>query len=175
LVRKTSGPLQGWLSYTWSKTTRSIPGVNQNTTFPASYDRRHAFSLAATYTLSSRWSFGGNWVYSTGRPITVPSGKYQYRHYLVDEYTSRNGYRLPDFHRLDLSATLKSKTIPNRKWSSELNISLYNVYNRKNPFTVFTRAKQDSNGNTIEGTTEKEAVMIYLFPVLPSVSYSIHF
>jgi hypothetical protein len=175
LVKKTRGKLNGWISYTWSKTTRYIEGVNQNQAFPASYDRRHNTNLVLTYDLNERWSFGANWVYGTGRPITLPAGKYQYKHFVVDEYTSRNGFRLPDFHRLDLSATLKSRSVPGRKWSSEWNFSLYNAYNRKNPFTIYTRTVQDSEGNTVQGSSEKEAVMIYLFPILPSISYNLKF
>lgn len=175
LVKKTRGKLNGWVSYTWSKTTRYIDGVNQNMAFPANYDRRHSTNVVLTYDLNDRWSFGATWVYGTGRPITLPAGKYQYKHYVVDEYTSRNGFRLPDFHRLDLSATLKSRVVPGRKWSSEWNFSLYNAYNRKNPFTIYTRTPRDAEGNAIRGTTEKEAVMIYLFPILPSVSYNIKF
>jgi hypothetical protein len=105
----------------------------------------------------------------------LPAGKYQYKHFVVDEYTSRNGFRLPDFHRLDLSATLKSRIVPGRKWSSEWNFSIYNAYNRKNPFTIYTRTVRDSEGNTVQGSSEKEAVMIYLFPILPSISYNLKF
>lgn len=172
-LKKSKGPVKGALSYTWSKTMRKLNNVNQGEPFPASHDRRHSASLTGTYDFSERLSFGLQFVFSSGRPITVPSGKYIKDHYVVNQYSTRNGYRLPPFHRLDLSATLKSKEKPGRKWSSKWNFSIYNVYNRKNTFTLYTRPKLDENNKPIG--LQQEAVKIYLFSILPSVSYSIEF
>jgi len=176
MAEKKQGNLTGFLSYTLSKVTRNIPGVNQDISFYANYDRRNVVNVAAVYELSDRWTFGSTFNYSTGRPITLPGGRYQYDIYNVDYITSRNGYRLPDFHRLDVSATWNPK--PKRvdqRWKSQWIFSVYNVYNRKNPFTIYTRTKEDSEGNIVGDGTQKEAVLIYLFPVLPSVTYNFKF
>jgi hypothetical protein len=176
LAEKKQGRFTGFISYTLSKVTRTIPGVNQGLPFIANYDRRHAINIAALYELDSRWTFGTTFTYSTGRPITLPNGRYRYDVYNVDYITSRNGYLLPDFHRLDLSATLDPKPKrADKKWKSQWVFSIYNVYNRKNPFTIYTRTKQDEDGNIIGNGTEKEARLIYLFPILPSVTYNFKF
>jgi hypothetical protein len=175
MVNKKEGKLTGMLSYTWSKTTRKIPDVNAGDPFPANYDRRNSLNISATYDISRKWSFGTNFTYSTGRAITLPAGKYQFGHYNPDVITERNGYRLPDFHRLDLSATLNPNRKPNRRWHGQWVFSVYNVYNRQNPFSIYTRTKQDDEGNVIGDGTEKEARMIYLFPILPFVTYNFKF
>jgi len=174
MVEKKQGDITGFFSYTLSNVTRQVPGVNQDVAFPANYDRRNAFNLAIVYERSARWTFGTTFNYSTGRPITLPAGRYQFSVYNVDYISTRNGYRLPDFHRLDLSATWNPKAKKERRWKSQWIFSVYNVYNRKNPFTVYTRTKDDSDGNP-SANGEKEAVLIYLFPVLPSVTYNFKF
>jgi hypothetical protein len=176
MAEKKQGDFTGFLSYTLSKVSRDIPGVNQDFSFPANYDRRNVLNLALIYERSSRWTFGTTFNYSTGRPITLPGGRYQFSVYNVDYISSRNGYRLPDFHRLDVSATWNPKPKrEDRRWKSQWVFSIYNVYNRKNPFTIYTRTKEDSDGNVVGDGTQKEAVLIYLFPVLPSVTYNFKF
>jgi hypothetical protein len=175
LAEKKRGQLTGFLSYTWSKVIRDIPGVNQDLEFVANYDRRNVVNLALLYELNPQWTFGTTFNYSSPRPITMPSGSYQYNTYNVDYITERNGYSLPAYHRLDLSATLDPKQKRERKWKSQWVFSIYNVYSRKNPFTIYTRTKQDKDGNIIGDGTEKEARLIYLFPILPSVTYNFKF
>jgi hypothetical protein len=175
MVNKKEGKLSGMLSYTWSKTMRKVPDVNLGNPFPANYDRRHVFNISATYDINRKWSFGGNFTYSTGRPITIPAGKYEFSNYHPDLVTERNGYRLPDFHRLDLSLTLNPLKNLNRKWKGQWVFSVYNVYNRQNPFSIYTRAKQDDDGNVIGDGSQSEARMIYLFPILPFVTYNFKF
>lgn len=171
---KSKGPLQGSVSYTLSKTEYDIPGVNQDQPYPANYDRRHNINLAGVYELNDKFTFGLNWVYGTGRPITIPSGKYNFDGYSVDLISKRNGYQLPDFHRMDASLTINPRKNKNRKWKSSWVISVYNVYNRKNAFTIYTRLLQDDEGNIIDPDV-KEARMVYLFPFLPSVTYNFTF
>ncbi len=175
MAQKKTGDFTGFLSYTWSKTERNIPDVNQDETFFANYDRRNSLNMVATYELNDRWTFGANFTYTTGRPITIPSARYSYEGYQVDLITERNGYRLPDYHRMDVSATLTPRKNANRKMKSSWIFSIYNVYNRSNAFSIYTRVKQDEDGNVVGNGTEKEARMIYLFPILPSVTYSIKF
>jgi hypothetical protein len=175
MVNKKEGKLTGMLSYTLSKAERKIPGVNQGHTFAANYDRRNALNIQAAYDYNDRWTFGATFTYSTGRPITIGSGKWEYGSYNPDVITQRNGYRLPDFHRLDLSATLSPRKNIGRRFKGTWVFSIYNVYNRKNPFTIYTRTTQDKEGHVTGDGRQKEARLIYLFPIMPSVTYNIKF
>lgn len=175
-AQKKEGKITGFVSYTLSKVIRNVPGVNQGNSFAANHDRRNVVNVAATYDLNERWQFGSIFTYSTGRPITLPSGRYEFGTYNVDLVTERNGYRLPAYHRLDLSATWNRKPKhPERRWRGQYVFSIYNVYNRHNPFTIFTRTKQDEDGNPIGDGTEKEARLIYLFPIYPSFTWNFKF
>lgn len=174
-LNKTKGRLQGFASYTWSKAEMKAPDVNNNSVFPANHDRRHNINLAMVYELNDRWSLGSNFTYATGRPITLPTGKYELDNYQVDYFSSRNGYRLPDFHRMDISATLNPKKNPNKKWESSLTFGVYNIYNNKNPFTIYSRKKQDDEGNIIGDGTEKELRLVYLFGALPYFTWNFNF
>ncbi|MGK7388927.1 MAG: TonB-dependent receptor [Candidatus Cyclobacteriaceae bacterium M2_1C_046] len=175
MLQKNQGNFNGFVSYTLSKAMRQIPGVNNSEPFVANYDRRHAFSLTGTYDYSERWTFGMNFTYSTGRPITIPAGSYIYNNYNVNYITERNGYRLPDYHRIDLSATLTPLKNKERKIKGEWVFSIYNVYSRKNPFTVYTRLEPVEEGSNQVQPYQKEARLIYLFPILPSVTYNLRF
>ncbi|MGE0589181.1 MAG: carboxypeptidase-like regulatory domain-containing protein [Cyclobacteriaceae bacterium] len=175
LAEKTEGKFTGFASYTLSKVTRTVPGVNQGKAYLANYDRRHVFNAAATYEFSSKWTFGATFTYSSGRPITIPSGRYEFEDYNVDMITERNAYKLAPIHRLDLSATLTPQKNKDRKWHGQWVFSLYNVYNRQNPFTLYTRTMQDEDGNIVGDGSQKEARMVYLFPVIPSVTYNFKF
>jgi hypothetical protein len=175
MLNKKEGKFIGMATYTWSKTLRKVPGVNRGAVFPANHDRRNVVNLQAAYDLNAKWTFGGTFTYSTGRPLTLPAGKYEYGDYNPDVITSRNSYKLPDFHRLDLSVTLNPRKNTSRKWKGQWILSIYNVYNRHNPFTVYTRTRQDKDGNIIGDGTEKEARLIYLFPILPFVTYNFKF
>ncbi|HEY4656205.1 MAG TPA: TonB-dependent receptor, partial [Cyclobacteriaceae bacterium] len=175
MLNKTKGRLTGSVAYTWSRTVREIDGVNHGNEFFANYDRRNVFNVYATYELNPRWTFGASFNYGTGRPITLPAGKFEFGNYNPDVITERNGYRLAAYNRLDLSATLKTRQRPDRKWKGEWVFSVFNVYNQQNPFTIYTRTKQDDDGNIIGDGTEKEARLVYLFPILPSVTYNFKF
>ncbi len=175
LLKKTKGRLRGQVSYTLSKAEVSIPTVNQDRAFPANHDRRHNLNLLMTYQLSDHWEFGGTFSYSTGRPITLPTGKYEFDGYIVDYFAPRNSYRLPDFHRMDISFTHRSKKNADRRFQVTKVFGIYNLYNRKNPFTIYTRVKQDEEGNIIGNGQEKEARLIYMFGILPYVSWNFSF
>ncbi|MFN3403746.1 MAG: TonB-dependent receptor [Cytophagaceae bacterium] len=168
-IKKNTGPLTGWISYTWSKTERNIPGVNDGKTYFASYDRRHNANFVGSYDINSRWNISANWVYGTGRPINLPVAKYNmFDNKVPALYPERNYYRMPAYHRLDLAVTLNSKKKEGRKWESSWNFSIYNLYARKNPFTMMIRDKADSPG-------EKEVIMIYFPAPIPSITYNFKF
>jgi hypothetical protein len=175
MVNKTQGKLTGSVGYTLSKAMRKVPGVNLDKSFAANYDRRHVANIQAAYDMNDRWTFGATFTFSSGRPITLPTGKFEYQNYQPDVISERNGYRLPAFHRLDLSATYTPKKNANRRWKGQWVFSVYNAYNRKNPFTIYTRITKNDDGDTIGDGYTKEARMIYLFPILPSVTYNFKF
>lgn len=175
MLNKKEGKLSGMVSYTWSKAMRKINGVNLGNEFFANHDRRNVINVQAVYEKNDKWIFGGMFTYSTGRPVTFPAGKYEYGNYNPDVFTNRNGYRLPAFHRLDLSVTMNPRKNISRKWKAQWVFSVYNVYNRQNPFTIYTRTKEDDKGLIIGDGSQKEARLIYLFPVLPSVTYNFKF
>ncbi len=173
-LQKTAGKLNGTAAYTFSNATVDNPYLNGGEPFPANYNRRHNLTLNAFFDLNEKWSFGGTWLYSSGRPITIPAGRYEYDGYNIDYITSRNGYLLPPVHRLDLSAILTPRKNNQRKWQSSWVFAIYNVYNRKNPFTIYTRVARDDDG-LVTDTYQKEAMMVYLFSILPSITYNFSF
>jgi hypothetical protein len=181
---KSKGKLTGQIGYTLSWAKRQIPNVNAGRVYYSSFDRRNTLNSVLTYQLTPRLSFGATFTYQTGRPITMATGRALIGGKFVNVISERNGFRLPDFHRLDFSATLKSKTVPGRRWNSEFTLSVYNVYNRKNPFIIVVQpTTTDSKnldgtigpGDPIVGTQTKEVVLTYVFPILPSIGYTINF
>jgi hypothetical protein len=162
LVRKRYGPLSGWLAYTLSRTQETFDGINNGQPFPARQDRTHDISLVLIYDYNTTWTFSATWVYNTGNAVTFPSGNYWLDGRLVPYYTERNGYRMPAYHRLDLSATW---TLGPR---SNLNFSVYNAYNRMNAY--FITFRQDPNDRQ-----KTQAVQTTFFPFIPSITYNFKF
>ncbi|MCF6359437.1 MAG: TonB-dependent receptor [Cyclobacteriaceae bacterium] len=169
--KKTRGRFTGFVNYTWSKSTRLIPGVNLGNPFPSNFDRRNAFNILASYLLSERWNFSSTFTYSTGRPITLPTGQYEYQFYRPSYISERNGYLLPAYHRLDFSAVLTPLKNKNRHIQTKWVFAIYNAYNRQNPFTLHARDIEVDDVST----GQKEFVMIYLFPIVPSVTFNLSF
>jgi len=166
LFRKNKGRLHGWIGYTLSHSVRHFPAINNGRAYPAKQDRIHDLSVVAIYDLNRRWSFSATWVYYTGNAVTFPSGKYIIENNYVNYYTERNGYRMPPYHRFDLNATLGPKK--ERKWQSFWNFSIYNVYARKNAYSITFQTKEDAPWIT-------EAVKLYLFSIVPTVTYNFKF
>jgi hypothetical protein len=165
-VKKNEGKLTGWLGYTLSRTMRQFDLINNGTAFPARHDRVHDISIVGMYYLTKNLKLSASWVYYTGNAVTFPSGKYTIDGHLVNYYTERNGYRMPDYHRLDLGLTwIRKKT---DKWESSWNFSVYNAYARENAYYIDFRESEDNPGKT-------EAVQVSLFKAIPSVSYKFKF
>ncbi len=166
MLKKKYGALNGWIGYTLSRTELNIPGINEGNWYPARQDATHDVSVVAIYDVSNRWNFSGTWVYRTGNAITFPSGKYEVDGQVQLYYTERNGYRMPAYHRLDLGATY---TFPKRgSYESSLNFSVYNAYARKNAFSIDFEQVPDDPSKT-------QAVLTYLFTIMPSVTYNFKF
>ncbi len=168
LIKKNKGKLTGWVGYTYSRSLRKIDGINNDEVYSAPYDRPNDLSIVLNYDFSPRLSFGTTWVYSTGNPVTFPVGRFEYGNTTVPVYSSRNSYRMPDYHRLDLSVTWREKYKPDRKWHSEFNVSIYNAYNRKNPYVINFQSEPDNPNITFAEST-------YLFGIIPSFTYNFKF
>jgi hypothetical protein len=169
MLRKNSGRINGILSYTLSRTTREFEQLNQGRSFPAKYDRLHDASVMANFVASPKWTFSGVFVYGTGNALNLPIARYVIQGNIVNEYGPRNSFRMPAYHRLDLSATYvahKSKRI-----ESAWIFSVYNVYNRRNPYYIYF----ETDGNLQEYKLETSLKQVSLFPVLPSVTYRLKF
>jgi outer membrane cobalamin receptor len=166
LLKKREGRLTGWISYTLSKTERRIEGINQNRWYNARQDRTHDLAIVGVYQLNEKWTFSANWIFYTGDAVTFPAGKYTIDDQTVFYYTERNGYRMPNYHRLDLGATLQLKK--KGRYASELNFSIYNAYGRANAYSIEFRESKDHPGTT-------EAVQTTLFKYIPSITYNFKF
>lgn len=166
LFKKTTGKLIGWIGYTLARTEKLIDGINERNWYPARQDRIHDITIVGMYELSDRWTLSGSWLYNTGNAVTFPSGKYVVDDQVVFYYTERNGYRMPDYHRLDLGATWKLRK--GDRFSSELSFSIYNAYGRENPYVINFRENENNPSVT-------EAYQISLFKWVPAVTYNFEF
>lgn len=164
--KKRFGKFNGWIGYTWSRTERQFDAINNGMWFYAKQDRTHDLSLVGIYKASQRWTFSSVFVYNTGNAVTFPSGKYQINDRTVFYYTKKNGYRTPDYHRLDVSATLEGK--PGKKLQSSWSFGIYNLYNRKNAFSIDFKDDPDDPSRT-------QAVQTTLFGIIPSVTWNFKF
>lgn len=166
LLRKKTGRLTGWIGYTLSRSEKQIAGINEGKWYKAVQDRTHDISLVGMYKLSPKWMLSANWVYTTGNAVSFPSGKYREDGRTVYYYSERNGYRMPAYHRLDLSATVQLKE--RKHFSSELSFGVYNAYNRNNAFIITFRDNKTDPSKT-------EAVQTTLFGAVPFISYNFKF
>jgi len=164
--KKKVGKLTGWVSYTLSKTERKFDGVNNFTWYPANQDRTHNLSVVGIYKLNKKWTLSADFVYYTGNAVTWPSGKYEVNGQIAFLYTERNGYRMPAYNRLDIGATLQGKKT--KKFDSNWNFSIYNLYGRENPYSI--TFEQDPGD-----PTKTRAQQVALFRWVPSITYNFKF
>lgn len=169
LLKKQSGRLQGWISYTLARSERKVAEINNGEYYPTKYDKTHDIAVVLSYDLKERLNIAANWVYGTGAAVTLPTGRYEYFGQIVPVYSDRNGERMPAYHRLDIAATLKAK----RRWfknrlEREWVFSIYNVYNRHNAYSL--NFVQDEDNPQIT-----KAQKTYLFGIIPSVTANFKF
>ena len=165
-ARKNKGKLTGWLSYTlsWSKTR--IDGISQNQWYNANNDRRHDVNIVGRYKLSPAWTLNATWIFYSGQALTAPSAKYQMIDNYVYYYAERNGYRAPNYHRLDIGATW-TKKIWKGRLTREWTFGIYNLYNRYNPYLINFEDNHDGQGT--------KANQYSLFGIVPSVALNLKF
>ena len=168
LLRKDTGRLTGWLSYTLSRSERKFAEINDGAYFPARQDRTHDLSVVAIYQLSPRWSLSGTYVASTGNAVTFPVGKYSVGGQLVSYYGRRNADRLPGYRRLDFGATYEKPHQEGRRFHGSWSLSVYNVLGRENPFSIRFETDPDDR-------TRSRAVQTALFRFIPSATYNFSF
>jgi hypothetical protein len=164
--KKKYGKLNGWISYTLSRTERQFTGINNDSWYPANQDRTHNLSIVGIYKLSEKWTFSADFVYYSGNAVTWPSGKYEVNGQIAFLYTQRNSYRMPAYDRLDIGATLQGKKT--KKFDSNWNFSIYNLYGRENPYSI--SFQQDPND-----PSKTQAVQYALFRWVPSITYNFYF
>ncbi len=144
-AKKNSGRLNGWISYAYSRTLRRTDNefeqeiINNGKYFPSVYDKPHDLSVVANYQISRRWRLSSNFVISSGRPVTLPEQNFRFSNQKIVYYSDRNKYRMPPYHRLDVSITIDENLRKKRMWKGSWTLSVYNVYGRKNPYSIFYR------------------------------------
>ncbi|HAN65918.1 MAG TPA: TonB-dependent receptor [Chitinophagaceae bacterium] len=170
-INKLRGRLTGWIGYTLSWTWRRFPNLNEGLKYPAKYDRRHDLSIVGIYNLNDRWKLSANFVYGTGNATTLPQRFYLIGGILSQEYSRINAYRLPAYHRLDVSAVYTPVRNQKRKWKTEWVFSIYNLYSRQNPYFIYF----DQEGNPVNGDLKVQAKKVSIFPIIPSVTWNFKF
>ncbi len=168
LLKKQKGDLTGWIGYTLARSERKIKEINDGKYYPTKFDKTHDLSVVLSYVLSKQWNISTNWVYSSGSAVTLPTGRYEYYGMIVPVFSGRNSERLPAYHRLDLSVSWKLKKKLFKVVDREMVFSLYNVYNRKNPYSINFRQEEDDPQKTYAEKT-------YLFGIIPSVTFNYKF
>ena len=179
-LQKETGKLTGMMGYSLSKTEKQIKDVNNDKVYPANYDRPHEFSVFLSYNISRHWRLSTNWTYATGNPTTTPTGFILIEGKYVPVYNERNNSRFPDYHRLDISATVGSDPAKNRRFQHQLTMGIYNLYGRKNPISINFNKIEENNGNLNISNDQLDMREIfptqtYLFNVVPTLTYNFKF
>lgn len=177
-LQKKRGRLNGWIGYTLSRAERTFSQLNEGKKFAYRYDRTHDISVVANYTLNKKWEAAAVFVYGTGNALTLPTGRYTYNFGYnpnqqellvtnINQYGKINDYRAPAYHRLDVSFTYTPKPAGQKKFINSWNFGIYNLYNRYNPYFIYLNA--DESDFTVK------AKKVFLFPVIPSVTWNFKF
>ncbi|MDO6430479.1 TonB-dependent receptor [Flavitalea sp. BT771] len=164
--KKKYGKFNGWVSYTLSRTERQFSEINNGSYFPANQDRTHNLSIVGIYKAGKKWTLSADFTYYSGNAVTWPTGKYEVNGQIAFLYSQRNTYRMPAYHRLDVGATLQGKKT--KKFDSNWNFSIYNLYGRENPYSITFEQDPDNPSRT-------RALQYALFRWVPSVTYNFKF
>jgi Outer membrane receptor proteins, mostly Fe transport len=174
-LQKKKGRFTGWIGYTISRAERTFPTMNEGKPFPYRYDRTHDLSVVTNYKLSRKWDAAAVFVYSTGNALTMPSGRFMFNigydtneqkllFTNINQYEKINDYRMPAYHRMDIAFTFTPKPESTRRFKSSWVFSLYNIYNRANPYFIYLDVDEDTR--SIQGKK------VFLFPVVPGITWN---
>jgi hypothetical protein len=182
-IKRTFGKITGWVGYTLAKSDRYFPDI-QATKYPAKYDRRHDLTIVGTYELNKHWTFGLSFIYASGNTLTLPNSWYFNNQDLLFNYGPRNSTRMAPYHRLDISATWYDKPTKTKidkktgekaeilkKFRQNVVFSVYNVYNRANPYFLYI----DNSGSVTSNDFKISVKQVSLFPILPSITWNFEF
>ena len=177
LVQRTIGKFTGWVGYTWSHSDRIFDRegeeINGGNKFPAKYDRRHDISIVAMYKFNKRIDLSLTWVYSSGNMATLALREYEGEDGSVVAYVEqRNNYRMPAYHRMDVSVNFHKKL---KHGNRTINVSVYNLYNHKNPFLIYKSEGRVSTNSTTGEVYPSSLIQLSVFPIIPSISYTFKF
>lgn len=175
MAKKSKGLFTGWLSYTIARTENKINGINEGTWYPTRFDQTHNMSLTTFYELSDKWSLSANFAYITGTPTTFPTSRFEQQGFVVPHNANdtRNNVRIPAYHRLDIGATRQSRPKRDGKWQGEWVFSIYNVYSRRNAFSIFFSPEEGlPDGSPVSSSATRLSV---IGNYIPSVSYNFKF
>ncbi|MDW7691822.1 TonB-dependent receptor [Flammeovirgaceae bacterium SG7u.111] len=173
MLKRKQGRLNGWVGYTYSRSERKLAGdfsdevINNGDYYPSNFDKPHDLTIVANYELKKKITLSCNFTYSTGRPTTAPNARYLIEDITVANYSNRNEYRIPDYHRLDVSLTFDGNHKKNKVWKGSWVFGVYNVYGRENPYSVFFQNKQ--------GAPPRAYQLSIIGSALPSVTYNFTF
>ena len=175
-IKKVTGKTTGWIGYTHSYTNRIFPEINNGEMFSAKYDRRHDISIVVNHELSKRWTASAVFVYATGSALTIPTERFIIDGNIFTQYSGKNEFRMEPYHRADVSFNYTKN--PDKKYHSTWNFSVYNVYNRKNPYFIYLDIEDtstDASGSLTTGGLQAKAYQTSLFPIIPSISWNFKF
>ncbi len=170
-IKKTKGKWNGWISYTLSRTERKVQGISNNDWFLSKYDRTHLLNIVNTYDFNKKWSLSLTLVYLTGTPATFPDAKYQLQGYNIPYNTTntRNNYRITPYHRMDIGLTWNISAMKTKKFKNQLVLSVYNVYNRRNAYSIYFRTNPDNPNET-------QAVRFSVIgSIVPAITWNFNF
>ncbi len=175
-LKKTDGRFNGWVSYTLSRTERRVPQINNGDWYPNRFDQTHNLKTVAFYDLNKRWELSATLTMVSGTPATFPTHRFEWQGYVVphNANNSRNNYRLPLYHRLDISATLQGKEKPGKRTSHYWVFAVYNLYGRQNPFSTFFQ-QQEVRPLAGEPVGTQAVQFSVIGSPIPSVSYNFKF
>jgi hypothetical protein len=177
-VQKKQGKLTGWVGYTLSRAERKFAQLGDGKSFPYRYDRTHDLSIVANYPINTHWEASAVFVYGTGNALTMPTGRFTYNlgynpgdrqpiFTNINQYDKINDYRMQAYHRMDVAFTYTRKPNSTKRIKSSWNFSIYNLYSRANPYFIYIEV--DDEKKTVQGK------QVYLFPIVPSVTWNFKF
>src|SRR5690606_24922022 len=169
MARKTIGRFTWDLAYTLLRSERQYDEINNGHWFSDKFDRRHDLVLVGEYKINDRWSTSSSFIYATGNCLNLPAGRMWVMGTIMNDYDGYNSFRMPPYHRLDISATYRLQTKVFK--ASELDFSVINVYDRANPYFLFYKVTQGSDAYDVKISAQQ----VSLFPLLPSIGWRVKF